>query len=84
MIWVTDNLHFFPRCYSAVGRVYWVEGAQTLSLGRGCLGRSTILHEIMHALGFWHEQSRPDRDSYVEIFWENIDPGSFLLFLYLK
>eukprot|EP00794_Sanderia_malayensis_P014216 gene14216-15699_t len=59
-------------CYSPVGRSFWRTGFQTISLAQGCLGQSTILHEVMHSLGFWHEQSRPDRDNYIEILWENI------------
>ena len=49
-------------------------GKQIIKLAQAC-GFGAAVHEIMHALGFWHEQSRPDRDSFVTINWDNIQNG---------
>ncbi|KAG8192042.1 hypothetical protein JTE90_025308 [Oedothorax gibbosus] len=59
-------------CSSHVGRR---GGKQELTLAPPCDRVTTVMHEFMHALGFWHEQSRTDRDDYVSIRWENIKPG---------
>ncbi|KIH42830.1 astacin, partial [Ancylostoma duodenale] len=33
-----------------------------------------VTHEIGHALGFYHTQSRYDRDDYVDVEFSNISP----------
>ncbi|UJR18588.1 hypothetical protein I4U23_005495 [Adineta vaga] len=52
-------------------------GYQELSMNRkSCIGKDIIKHEFLHALGFIHEQSRPDRDAYIKILYENLVPDS--------
>ena len=58
------------RCLSSVGRQ---SGKQKIGVGHGCEYFGTIIHEIGHAMGMWHEQSRSDRDAYVKVVWDNID-----------
>nr|XP_012304229.1 meprin A subunit alpha isoform X1 [Aotus nancymaae] len=62
----------FDGCWSEVGDRHV---GQNLSIGQGCDYKAIIEHEILHALGFYHEQSRTDRDDYVNIWWDEILPG---------
>lgn len=66
-----DYLHFMPAtgCASWVGRQ---GGAQSIWTGSGC-SKGSMIHEIGHALGLEHEHTRPDRDQYISINWNNID-----------
>jgi hypothetical protein len=57
-------------CSSSVGRK---GGMQTVHLGHGCKRLGTIMHEMMHVLGIIHEQSRPDRDQYLKINFNNLN-----------
>ncbi|XP_063068690.1 hatching enzyme 1.2-like [Engraulis encrasicolus] len=59
-----------PGCWSYIGRI---GGRQTVSLNmRGCMSMSVTQHELNHALGFFHEHTRSDRDKYIKINWQYV------------
>merc|ERR1711962_1392802 len=58
-------------CSSPVGRY---RSGNSIKLARGCWRKGTVMHEIGHSIGLFHEQSRPDRDNFVNILTSNINP----------
>lgn len=67
-------------CYSYVGRQ---GGRQYVKMySPTCMSVGQYVHELGHAIGFGHEHQRPDRDNYIEMKWENIDPGKHFCSLF--
>ncbi|XP_029009574.1 high choriolytic enzyme 1-like [Betta splendens] len=67
------NIKSLSGCYSSVGRV---GGEQTVSISLlGCVNFGIVQHELLHVLGFDHEQCRSDRDQHVQILLQNVISG---------
>jgi len=68
-----------PRgCWSQVGMsgYHMAKGEpQLVNLDpSGCMLMRTALHELGHALGFNHEQTRMDRDEFITVYKHNVEP----------
>ncbi|KAK6746932.1 hypothetical protein RB195_000277 [Necator americanus] len=64
-------------CYSFVGKI---GGPQKLSLAADCVADYIVWHEMMHAIGFEHEHQRPDRDNFIRVVYNNVQPGQIANF----
>jgi hypothetical protein len=49
-------------------------GEQIINLADWAAVGNTI-HEMLHAMGVYHEQGRSDRDDYIRIHWTNLEDG---------
>ncbi|XP_057333587.1 protein tolkin-like isoform X2 [Microplitis mediator] len=65
-------------CCSVVGK--FMKQNQFISLNDDCMDYYTLLHELGHTIGLFHEHSRSDRDEYVKIFTANIMSGDKINF----
>ncbi|KAL5280491.1 hypothetical protein ACFFRR_004459 [Megaselia abdita] len=67
---VTNNA---AGCFAYVG--YIKTAGQQLNLGNNCVHKGIIIHEFLHAIGFYHQQSSSDRDQFVNIHLGNVISG---------
>jgi hypothetical protein len=75
----TDYVSFYfdpnntsGECEAVVGR----QGGEQQVGGSATCTLATVLHELGHTIGLWHEQSRPDRNTYVSVNYDNLIKGS--------
>ena len=68
---------YIVRGAGCSSRVGLAGGMQEVTLGHGCVTVDIVEHELMHELGFVHEQSRIDCDSYIRVNYQNIRRGNY-------
>jgi hypothetical protein len=66
--------------YESLAHTGKTGGRQDLTICHGCNTFDHILHEMGHVMGLLHEHQRPDRDTYLQIFLENVRDSSIRAF----
>ncbi|KAF7230979.1 zinc metalloproteinase nas-14 [Nothobranchius furzeri] len=85
MIMSLTCIRFMPHTYEL--NYIEIKNGQGCSSYVGCRGGSqpvyfestctsgNLCHELIHALGMYHEHTRPDRDDHIIVQWQSIIPG---------
>ncbi|MFT5897236.1 MAG: hypothetical protein ACI8VW_004123 [bacterium] len=81
----TDNQALYPNyirfessnsCASYVG----MQGGEQPVLVSDACSVGSVVHEIGHALGLFHEHTRPDRNNFAQINWDELVAGKEINF----
>ena len=70
-----QNYIYFTTGSGCASYVGMIGGKQKITLSSACSTGNTI-HEIGHAIGLWHEQSRVDRERHITIHFDNVRSGT--------
>ena len=79
LINTVGNYVYFEPAQGCASWVGMVGGRQALWVGERC-STGSIIHEIGHAAGLFHEHTRSDRDNFISVVWDNIDASRTINF----
>ncbi|UMM11743.1 hypothetical protein L5515_000875 [Caenorhabditis briggsae] len=65
-------------CYASIGRF---PGKNVVMLesndDQSCIQEDTVIHELFHVIGLWHEHMRADRDAFINVLYKNIEQAQY-------